>query len=205
MRQKNRELFPKIEAFIGEYVGANGTAPSNAEIGEAVGVSAATAHRYICEMRDRGLLSYSGRRRISTGSSGEQGAAVSVPVLGSIACGIPKFAEENIEEYLRLPTALLGGGSFFILRADGESMIYAGISHGDMVLVRRQETAEPGQIIVALVDDDTATLKRYCPQLDRGRVILRPENVLFEDQVIDLTEHSFAIQGVAVKVIKDIA
>ncbi len=74
-----------------------------------------------------------------------------------------------------------------------------------MVLVRRQETAEPGQIIVALVDDDTATLKRYYPQLDRGRVILRPENVLFEDQVIDLAEHSFAIQGVAVKVIKDIA
>lgn len=204
MRHKNNELFPRIEKFIDEYIDQNGTAPSNAEVGEAIGVSSATAHRYICAMRESGILNYNGRRKVSTRRTEAMGATVRVPVLGSIACGIPKFAEENIEEYVRLPVSVLGGGTFFVLRADGESMTCAGINHGDLVVVRQQETANPGQIVVALVDGETATLKRYYPELGRRRVILRPENVLFEDQIIDLEEHDFAIQGVAVKVIKDL-
>ena len=83
-------------------------------------------------------------------------------------------------------------------------MINAGINTGDLVLVRQQQTAEPGQIIVALVDESSATLKRYYPRLEDQAVELRPENDAFEPQIIDLRERAFAIQGIAVKVIKDI-
>lgn len=83
-------------------------------------------------------------------------------------------------------------------------MINAGIDNGDYVIVRQQETAETGQVIVALVDGNTATLKRYYPRMEDRIVELRPENDEFETQVVDLKERSFAIQGIAIKVLKDI-
>ena len=124
---------------------------------------------------------------------------ISVPVLGEIACGIPKFAEENIEEYVRLPVALFGHGSFFILRAYGDSMIEAGIEDGDLVLIRQQNTAEEGQIVVALIDDE-ATLKRFYPEPEKRRIRLHPENAHMNDIFVEKCE----IQGVAVKVLKDL-
>ena len=79
-----------------------------------------------------------------------------------------------------------------------------GINNGDIVIIRQQNTAEIGQVVVALVDDNTATLKRYYPSPENQIVELRPENDDFETQVVDLKERSFAIQGIAVKVLKDI-
>ena len=79
-------------------------------------------------------------------------------VLGSVSCGVPRFAEENIEEYVSLPEALFGRGEFFILKAKGDSMIDAGIDDGDLVVIKQQSSAEDGQIVVALMDDE-ATLK----------------------------------------------
>ena len=79
-----------------------------------------------------------------------------------------------------------------------------GITNGDIVIIRQQETAEPGQVIVALVDESSATLKRYYPRLEDQVVELRPENNALELQIIDLRERSFAIQNIAVKVLKDI-
>ena len=67
---------------------------------------------------------------------------VEIPVLGSISCGVPKFAEENIEEYVRLPVSLFGRGDFYLLRANGDSMIEAGINYGDLVLIRHQNYAD---------------------------------------------------------------
>ena len=125
--------------------------------------------------------------------------AVRVPVLGSIACGIPKFAEENIEEYVRLPVSLFGKGDFFILRAYGDSMIEAGIEDGDLVLIRQQNIADEGQIVVALIDDE-ATLKRFYPEPQKHRIRLHPENSHMDDIFVDHCE----IQGVAVKVLKDL-
>ncbi|MBQ3802604.1 MAG: repressor LexA, partial [Oscillospiraceae bacterium] len=119
------------------------------------------------------------------------------PVVGTVACGLPILAEENIEEYVRLPAALFGRGSFFILRAHGDSMINAGIADGDLVLVRLQDTADYNQIVVALIDDE-ATLKRFRPEGDR--VVLHAENPNYDDIVVDRC----AVQGVAVKVIKDL-
>ena len=96
-----------------------------------------------------------------------------MPVLGSVSCGVPKFAEENIEEYVRLPVALFGRGEFFILRANGDSMIEANIDDGDLVLIRQQNYADEGQIVVALMEDE-ATLKRYYPEPEKRRVRLHP-------------------------------
>ena len=103
-----------------------------------------------------------------------------------------------------LPESWVGTGQFFALHANGESMKDIGINNGDIVIIRQQETAEPGQIIVALVDESSATLKRYYPRLEDQVVELRPENDAFETQIIDLRERAFAIQGIAVKVLKDI-
>ena len=82
-------------------------------------------------------------------------------------------------------------------------MINAGIDTGDLVIIRKQQTAEPGQIVVALVDDETATLKRYRPIPEKNIVELVPENDKFDVQVIDLTERRLAIQGVAIGVYKN--
>ena len=121
------------------------------------------------------------------------------PILGSIACGIPKFAEENIEEYVKLPVSLFGSGDFFILKAYGDSMIESGIADGDLVLIRQQNSAEEGQIVVALVEDE-ATLKRYYPEPKQHRIRLHPENSQMDDIYVDNCE----IQGIAVKVLKDL-
>ncbi len=125
--------------------------------------------------------------------------AIRVPVLGRIACGIPKYAEENIEEYIRLPVALFGQGDFFLLRAYGDSMIESGIEDGDLVLIRQQSSADDGQIVVALMEDE-ATLKRFYPEPSKHRIRLHPENSHMDDIYVDNCE----IQGVAVKVLKDL-
>ena len=118
---------------------------------------------------------------------------VPVAVVGSVSCGPLTFAEENIEEYIKLPKSLLGAGKFFILHASGQSMIGAGIEDGDLVVIRQQETAEPGQIVVALVEDEV-TLKRFFPDPQNGCIRLHPENKRMKDIIVDNCQ----IQGVAV-------
>ena len=199
MRQKKAEYFEMIERFIDEYQEMNGGAtPTLKLVGEHIGMSESSVYKYVTVMRQQGILECDGRKSIRTRKSlREAGGVNRVPVLGRVACGLPILAEENIEEYVSLPVSLFGKGEFYILRAKGESMIDAGIDDGDLVLVRQQNTAEYNQIVVALIEDE-ATLKRYRPEADR--VILHAENPEFEDIIVD----SCAIQGVAVKVIKDL-
>ncbi len=198
MRTRNPETMNRIEKFINEFFDSCGYAPTMSEISEGTGYPKTTVHRYISGMKENGEVSYSGHRGIV--SSKTQSGTVRVPVLGAVSCGIPKYAEENIEEYIRLPVALFGKGSFYILRAYGDSMIEAGINDGDLVLIRQQQTAEEGQIVVALIENDEATLKRYFPEPGKKRVRLHPENRTMEDIIVPDCE----IQGVAVKVIKDL-
>lgn len=197
MRSKDRGLMVAIEKFVSEFTDRNGVAPTMQEIADALGKGKTTVHRYITQMCNDGVLSYSGWRttKVTKASS----PVVSVPILGSIACGIPKFAEENIEEYVKLPISLFGSGDFFILKAYGDSMIEAGIDDGDLVLIRQQNSAEEGQIVVALVEDE-ATLKRYYPEPKQHRIRLHPENSQMDDIYVDNCE----IQGIAVKVLKDL-
>ena len=197
MRSKDSAVLAGIEKFVCDYTDSCGVPPTMQEIADGVGISKATAFRYVTRLKEDGVLDYSGRRTITAVRA--RAETVSVPVLGNIACGIPKFAEENIEEFVRLPVSLFGRGSFFILRAYGDSMIEAGIEDGDLVLIRRQDTAEPGQIIVALMEDD-ATLKRFYPEPEKGRIRLHPENSGMDDIYVD----SCIIQGVAVRVIREL-
>lgn len=197
MRSKDKTLMAAIEKFVSDYTDSNGISPTMQEVADVVGSSKATVQRYIAQLCDDGILDYSGYRTMT--STKTKAAAIRVPVLGTIACGIPKFAEENIEEYVRLPVALFGKGNFFILRAYGDSMIEAGIDNGDLVLIRQQNYADEGQIVVALMEDE-ATLKRFYPEPKKHRIRLHPENSRMDDIYVDNCE----IQGVAVKVLKDL-
>ena len=200
MRTKNEEYFKMIEAFIDEHKEKNGVAPTVQEISYGIGVPKTTVGRYLAYMREHGMLDYTGHRNIQTKASQmTRGETIMTPILGKVSCGVPKFAEENIEEYVRLPVALFGRGQFFILRANGDSMIEADINDGDLVLIRQQNYADEGQIVVALMDDE-ATLKRYYPEPENQRIRLHPEN----SQMDDIYVSDCIIQGVAVKVLKDL-
>lgn len=190
-REEKKE---RIYRYIQDYSRENKVYPSYAEIGEAMGLSSkASISRYIKEMESEGSLRVNGRRGVSAAKT------VRVPIVGSIACGLPSFAEQNIEDFVDILKDDLGSGDFFVLRASGESMIKAGIHDGDLVIIRRQNTADEGQIVVALVEDE-ATLKRLRYDRENQKVILHPENPKFKDMYFDNVE----IQGVAVRVLNNL-
>ncbi|MBO5568168.1 MAG: repressor LexA [Clostridia bacterium] len=202
MQHKKQEYILAIEAFIDDYRDTTGVIPTMPEIAAGVGLSTGTICKYIAHMRKQGIIEYDGGQRTITTKKGlaDKSAFTYVPKLGRISCGIPKFAEENIEEYVKLPVSLFGRGDFFILEAYGDSMINAGIDEGDLVLVRQQSIADYNQIVAALIDDE-ATLKRYRPQLD-GTIRLHPENERLEDIIVEASQ--CVIQGVVVKILKDV-
>ena len=202
MQHKKQEYILAIEAFIDDYKDTTGVIPTMPEIAAGVGLSTGTICKYIAHMRQQGIIEYDGGQRTITTKKGlaDKSAFIYVPKLGRISCGIPKFAEENIEEYVKLPVSLFGRGDFFILEAYGDSMINAGIDEGDLVLVRQQATADYNQIVAALIDDE-ATLKRFRPQLD-GTIRLHPENERLDDIIVDASQ--CVIQGVVVKILKDV-
>lgn len=204
MQHQRRELYPLVQEYIQQYQDKYGAAPTLKEIAAHMKMSPTSAWRYIQAMKNNGLIDRNGTRMIATVQDKKVAEPTrAIPSVGSISCGLPLLAEENIDEYVRLPRSWIGSGdNMFILRAEGHSMINAGIDTGDLVIIRQQQTAEPGQIVVALVDDETATLKRYHPIPEKNIVELVPENDAFDVQVIDLTERRLAIQGVAIGVYK---
>lgn len=201
MRSKNEGILRKIVEIINDGYFQDGNAPSMKDIAQELNISVATVSRYVNTLIDRGEIERIGRY-------GELRTPIIInnidgnnrsPLIGEIACGAPLLAEENVEYYVNLPKNLFGNGNLFILRAKGNSMINVGIENGDLVVVRQQETAEQGEIIVALIDNE-ATLKRYYWDKKRKKVRLHPEN----DEMEDMFYSSITIQGVAIKVIKDI-
>lgn len=153
MRKKNEETKEAIVTFIQKFTRENKYCPSYEEIGKEVRLAKSSVAGYLKELENEGQLRLSGFRSIKVNKT------VQVPILGSISCGLPNFAEQNIEDFVDILKDDLGNDDFFVLRASGESMIKAGIHDGDLVIIRRQNTAEEGQIVVALVEDE-ATLKR---------------------------------------------
>lgn len=199
MPSKDKALMENILKAVDEFYGEHYRTPSIRELGEICGTSHITISRYLREMNDNGMLEYDGGKILTEKMSKSKSESVSVPILGSISCGIPLTEEENVESYVRLPTELVGRGDFFFLKANGESMKDAGIDDGDFVLVRKTTEANDGDIVVALVDDEN-TLKRLRYDSKSRKIILHPENKAFKDMVVDSCE----IQGVAVKVLKDL-
>ena len=182
----------EIWDFLVEYVDGHGYPPTVREIGERVGLaSPSTVHAHLANLERAGLLKRDptkpralelvGRRAASDGD-GSRPDVHKLPLVGEIAAGGPLLAEENIEEYLAVPEPLSRGGAEFLLRVKGESMINAGILDGDIIVVRRQQDARDGEIVVALAGDDEsadeATVKRFFSE--NGRVRLQPENDALE-------------------------
>ena len=132
-------------------------------------------------------------------SNEEYGKMLSIPVLGNMACGYPLFAEENIETEISISSKLIKKNkNYFILRAVGNSMDKANIDDGDLVLIRQEQTAENGDKVVALIDDE-ATIKEFCDQGDM--IVLKPQSSNKEHQPI-LLARDFKIQGIVESVIK---
>jgi repressor LexA len=181
----------EIWDFLVDYVGRHGYPPTVREIGDQVGLaSPSTVHAHLANLERAGYLrrdptkpralELTGLRRHDAGSSREA-AVQGLPLVGEIAAGGPLLADENVEEYVELPERLCGAADF-ILRVKGDSMIDAGILDGDLVVVRRQDTATNGEIVVALAGEDEtadeATVKCYFRE--NGRIRLQPENEALE-------------------------
>lgn len=197
-RKRNPEKMKKISSFVEEYFFKYHRSPTMQKIADELGVSKSTAYYYINEMAEKGMLSYDGRTISTTSMQNSIYSVNRAPMIGNIVCGTPEYSEENFEGYVTLPEALFGAGDYFVLRTHGDSMIDVGIEEGDMVVVSKQNTANIGDIVVALVDNET-TLKTYM-QNDKGRIFLRPQNKSMED----IYPENCYIQGVAKYIIKAI-
>jgi len=198
IRKKNPETMEKILKFAEEYYFEHHSSPSMGEIALALNIGRSTAYKYLVEMDEKGILSYDGNIIVTPDMSKANYKVNKAPIVGNVVCGEPEYAEENFEEYVALPEALFGKGDFFILRTHGDSMIEAGIEEGDMVVVKKQNVANGGDMVVALVENET-TLKTLA--FDReGRLVLHPENRTMED----IYPSECYIQGVVKYIIKSV-
>jgi len=201
MRSKSKEVMNKIVDYINEEYFSYQHIPTTIEIGEHIGMTNGAVSKYLADMIESGMIvkdsRFLGFKTPKIVKS--QKASISIPIVGEIACGLPMFAEENIEDYITISSNVLGQGEFFVLRAKGKSMIDAGIEPGDLVVIRKQNTANEGQIVAAMIDGE-CTLKSFYIDNKMKRFRLHPNNTKFNDQYYDAID----IQGVAVKIIKDI-
>ena len=182
LTKRQQEIFDFIKKYSAKY----GYPPTVRDIGKAVGLaSSSTVHAHLANLEKVGLLRRdpSKPRAIELLDRAMESAVESVrnvvrpgiPVVGSVAAGSPVIAEENIEDYIQVPSEAGGEDGDFLLRVRGDSMVDAGILEGDMVVVRRQQTALDGDIVVAQVGEAAeATVKRFFRENDHIR--LQPEN-----------------------------
>ena len=171
----------RILTVIEDAVARQGYPPTVREIGAAVGLcSPASVHSQLAALEAQGFIRRGSAKRralelVGRGASsrGSRGPRSSVPLVGRVAAGVPLLADENIEDAIDVPGFLGEADGCFALRVTGSSMIKAGILDGDMVVVKRQEYADDGDIVVALLEDE-ATLKRFFREAEQVR--LQPEN-----------------------------
>ncbi|MBQ3853584.1 MAG: transcriptional repressor LexA [Anaerovibrio sp.] len=168
----------QIYKYIKEFLIEKGYPPSVREIGKAVGLkSSSTVHGYLNQLEAAGLIRRDPTkpRAIDLLEDKPWERTVNVPLIGTVTAGTPILAQENVEEVFAFPQGLLGTTSeTFMLRIDGDSMINAGIFDGDYIMVRQQNTANNSDIVVALVNNETATVKRFFKEKNQFR--LQPEN-----------------------------
>ena len=174
----------RILAFIADTVQRRGYPPTVREIGDAVGLtSSSSVHSQLANLERKGLLHRDPTKPRAIGLSPDDSRpdAAVVPLVGRIAAGFPLMAEQNVEEYLPVPMGFVDGAGHFALRVVGDSMIGAGIFDGDVVIVRQQDDADSGDIVVALlpgVAEDEATVKRLSRK--GSSIVLVAENPAFE-------------------------
>jgi repressor LexA len=197
----------QILEFIASEIRERGYPPSVREIGEAVGLtSSSTVHTHLQVLQREGYLQRDPTkpRAISVSFEPGSGAAMStrpvvnVPLVGSVAAGVGVLAEENLEEVLPLPEDLTGPGQLFMLKVRGDSMIGVGIFDGDYVVVKQGSDVDPGDIVVAGIGDDEATVKTL--RRRQHKIILEPANPEYEEMVFD--EGAVDIYGRVVTVLR---
>ena len=175
LTKRQREIFD----YIGSYLSKHGYPPTVREIGKAVGLhSSSTVHAHLSKLETLGVLRRDPSKpralEVLVERAKKAVRPAGLPLVGQVAAGQPVLAEENIEDYLEVPDVVGGEDGDYILRVRGESMKDAGILEGDFVVVRPAERASDGEIVVALVGDDEATVKRFFREKDKIR--LQPEN-----------------------------
>lgn len=177
----SEERLIQVMDYIRKFSEENGYTPSVREIGKECNIkSTATVYSYIQKLQERGYLNKTENKKRSVTFAKSSG--VNIPLIGTVTAGQPIFAYENYEDYYTFPAGEFKGEDLFMLRVEGTSMIDAGIMNGDKIIVRRQQTAENGEIVVALVED-SATVKRFYKR--DGQIILHPENELLDDMIFE--------------------
>ena len=206
MRSRDRNLMEKIKAYVERYAMENaGSTPSNSEIGDEFSIGRVNAYRYLKAMDELGMIKYhDGRIHTDRIDKIAPIMEMSPSYMNTIPAGTPDEIEASIDEYVSIPSVFVGNqrGRFYILRVSGESMVDAGIESGDIVIIREGLEASPGDIVAALVGGNSSTLKRYLK--DGEGAYLWAENRSWDDEK-RFYGRDFTIQGVAVKVVKDIA
>ena len=185
-KNRNSKKYQVLE-FINEFSSRNGYMPSVREICKAFDMtSSSSAFYYLTQLENEGLIVKSNGKNRAITITGEKinKKANIFSVVGKVAAGKPIFAAEYLEEEIDLPTELFGinNGDMFMLNVSGDSMVKAGIFSGDKIVVRKQETAENGEIVVAMVDD-SATVKRFYKENNHFR--LQPENDFMSPIIVD--------------------
>ncbi len=178
LTERQKEIFDFIRRYARKY----GYPPTVREIGKAVGLhSSSTVHAHLSNLEKVGLLRRDPAKPRAIELLVDKAKRVvrggALPLVGQVAAGQPILAEENIEDYVEVPSVIGGEGGDYVLRVRGDSMQGAGIIEGDFVVVRPSEEATDGEIVVALLGDE-ATVKRYFREPDHVR--LQPENDAME-------------------------
>lgn len=192
----------EILSFLTSYTDENGYAPSFEEIAESFGfTSLATVHEHLSNLERKGYIrrGYNESRSIEILPSDATPRAVELPLLGLVAAGLPIEAATTGETVTVPPELLRKSGNHYVLRVRGSSMIDEQIRDGDYVVVNERQTADNGEMVIALLDKSSATVKRYYREKD-GRIRLQPANETMEPIYTD--ERSLRIQGVVVGVLR---
>jgi repressor lexA len=181
---KNMEgKLERVYRFVEHYIAENGFPPSVREICEQVGIkSTATAYSYLNRLKDMGRIDKTDSKKRAL-SLTDKTALKRIPLVGTVTAGTPILAVENLEGYYPLLPDFPGSDEdYFMLRVFGDSMIEAGIYDGDKIIVKRQNTADNGEIVVALIED-SATVKRFFKR--ENKIILHPENSALSDIILN--------------------
>lgn len=194
MSESSRNKMQAVLNYINEYNAEYGYSPTVREICSKLNIkSTASAYYYIEKLTDEGLLSKSPNKNRAV--SFKRTSSVNIPLIGTVTAGQPIFAYENYEDYYSFPAGYFKGSDLFMLNVQGNSMIDAGINDGDKIVVRKQSTAENGEIVVALIDD-SATVKRFYKK--DGYYVLHPEN----EALADIIVNEVAILGIVIGLVR---
>ncbi len=197
LTKRQREILD----FLNQYGESNGFAPSFEEIAEQFNYnSLATVHEHLSNLERKGYIkrSYNESRAIEILPSEVFPKAVELPLLGSVAAGQP-LEEMSTDQTVAVPESFVGRGSHYVLRVKGNSMVDEQIRDGDYVVVRERENADNGEMVIALVDGNAATVKRYFRERD-GRVRLQPANEQLSPMFYK--DADLRIQGIVVGVLR---